>query len=78
MTERDDLIYLVLERLEQIERKIDSRVTKVWLSISDVIQMTGYSRSTINKAISLGELKSVKHYRKRMFKYQWINNWIEG
>jgi len=78
MTERDELIYLVLERLELIESKIDNHVIKIWLSISDVIQMTGYSRSTINKAISMGELKSVKHYRKRLFRHQWINNWIEG
>jgi len=72
------MIQTITERLDRIEKKIDNRLNKTWLSISDVIQYTGYSRSTINRYISNGELKSVKNYGKRMFRIEWIERWLNG
>jgi excisionase family DNA binding protein len=74
-----DLLFTNLtEQLDRIEKKIDNRLRKHWFSVSDVIITTGLSRSTINRAITLGELKSVKNGGKRMFKREWVDRWIQG
>ena len=78
MDQFDIQLYAIAEQLDRIEKKIDDRLNKTWLSISDVIQTTGNSRSTINRAIALGELKSVKNKGKRMIKKKWVNRWIQG
>jgi len=74
----DIIIHNLQEQLDRIEKKIDNRVLKNWLSISDVIYTTGYSKSTINRAIKRGELKSVKNSGKRMFRKEWVDKWISG
>ena len=74
----DIIIHNLQEQLDRIEKKIDNRVLKNWLSITDVIQSTGYSKSTINRAIKRGELKSVKNGGKRMFRKEWVDRWISG
>ena len=74
----DIIIHNLQEQLDRIESKIDARVLKNWLSITDVIQSTGYSKSTINRAIKMGELKSVKNSGKRMFRKEWVDKWISG
>jgi len=68
----------LVERLDRIENKLDNRLNKTWLSITDVIQLTGYSRSTINRYISSGELKTVKNNGKRMMRKEWVDKWITG
>ena len=65
-------------QLDRIETKIDNRLNKTWLSITDVIQLTGYSRSTINRYIASGELKTVKNNGKRMMRKEWVDKWITG
>ena len=72
------LYHNLIERLDRIESKIDNRVLKNWLSINDVIQTTGNSKSTISRAIKKGELKSVKNGGKRMFRKSWVDIWISG
>lgn len=75
----NDIMYeCLIERLDRIEEKVEKRVLKNWLSINDTIKITGYSRSTINRAISRGELKSVKNSGKRMFRKEWVDRWIQG
>ena len=74
----DILYHNLVEQLDRIELKIDNRVLKNWLSISDVTQSTGYSKSTINRAIKNGELESVKNGGKRMFRKEWVDRWISG
>ena len=75
---QDILYHNLVERLDRIEKKMDNRVLKNWLSITDVTQATGYSKSTINRAIKTGELKSVKNGGKRMFRKEWVDRWISG
>ena len=74
----DILYHNLVERLDRIENKLDNRVLKNWLSINDVTQATGYAKSTINRAIKKGELKSVKNGGKRMFRKEWVDRWISG
>ena len=75
---KDILYHNLVERLDRIENLMTNRVLKNWLSITDVIQATGYSKSTINRAIKMGELKSVKYSGKRMFRKEWVDKWISG
>ena len=78
MDQFDIQLYTIAEQLDRIEKKIDNRLNKTWLSISDVIQTTGLSRSSINRAISLKQLKSVKSGGKRMMRQEWLENWLMG
>ena len=72
------MVNTIQEQLDRIEKKIDNRLLKNWFSISDVITTTGLSRSTINRALAVGSLKSVKNGGKRMFKREWVDRWIQG
>ena len=72
------MVNTIQEQLDRIEKKIDNRLNKTWLSITDVIQYTGYSRSTINRYISSGELKTVKNNGKRMMRKEAVDKWITG
>jgi len=74
----DIFIHNLQEQLDRIEEKIDNRVQKNWLSINDVMTSTGFSRSTLNRAIKLQQLQSVKTGGKRMFRQEWIDQWIKG
>ena len=66
------------EQLDRIEKKLDNPLNQVWFSISDVTRLTGLSRSTINRYISNGQLKSVKSFGKRMMRKEWVDKWITG
>tara|TARA_B110000116_G_C16392519_1_gene383595 strand:- start:253 stop:483 length:231 start_codon:yes stop_codon:yes gene_type:complete len=74
----DIFIHNLQEQLDRIEEKIDNRVQKNWLSINDVIVSTGFSRSSINRAIRFSHIQSVKTGGKRMFRQEWIDQWIKG
>ena len=66
----------ILQKLNRIEEKIDRKVNKYWMSIAEVSQVSSLSRSTINRAIKKGELKTVLHGGKRMVKKEWLDKWI--
>jgi len=66
------------EQLDRIEKKLDNPLNQVWFSISDVTRLTGLSRSTINRYISNGQLKTVKSCGKRMMRMDWITRWMVG
>ena len=66
----------IIQKLNRIEDKIDRKVNKYWMSIAEVSQVSSLSRSTINRAIKKGELKTVLHGGKRMIKKEWLDKWI--
>ena len=76
--ELDIYVHNISEQLNRIEEKIDNRLNKEWLSVTDVIKTTGLSRSTIYRGISLGQLKTVKSGGKRMTKKNWVDTWLGG
>jgi len=76
--ELDIHVHNISEQLNRIEEKIDNRLNKEWLSITDVTKVVGLSRSSINRSISLGQLQSVKSGGKRMMKKIWIEKWLVG
>ena len=78
MEELDIHVHNISEQLNRIEEKIDNRLNKEWLSVTDVVKTTGLSRSTIQRGISLNQLQSVKSGGKRMMKKSWIEKWLVG
>ena len=78
MDDIDIFVYSVAEQLNRIEEKIDNRLNKEWLSITDVVKSVGMSRSTLQRAIKLNQLQSVKSGGKRMMKKSWIEKWLVG
>ena len=78
MDDIDIFVYNVAEQLNRIEEKIDNRLSKGWLSVPDVIKITGLSRSSINRAIRLQQLESVKNGGRRMTKQAWVDKWLGG
>ena len=52
----DVIVHNLQEQLDRIEKKLDRRFQKVWLNYDDVIESTGFSKSTISRAIKLGQL----------------------
>ena len=74
----DVIVHNLQEQLDRIEKKIDNRFQKVWLTYDEVITSTGFSKSTVSRAIKLGHLESVKTGGRRMFKQSWIDQWIGG
>jgi len=76
--ELDIHVHNISEQLNRIEEKIDNRLNKDWLSVTDVVKTTGLSRSTIQRGISLNQLQSVKSGGKRMMKKSWIEKWLVG
>ena len=78
MGDIDIFVYSVAEQLNRIEEKIDNRINKEWLSVTDVIKICGLSRSTIYRGISLNQLKTVKSGGKRMTKKSWVDRWLVG
>ena len=71
-------VHNIAEQLNRIEEKIDNRLNKEWMSITDVVKSTGMSRSTLQRAIKLNQLQSVKSGGKRMMKKSWIEKWLVG
>ena len=71
-------VHNIAEQLNRIEEKIDNRLNKDWMSITDVVKSTGLSRSIVQRGISLNQLQSVKSGGKRMMKKSWIEKWLVG
>ena len=71
-------VHNIAEQLNRIEEKIDNRLNKDWMSITDVVKSVGMSRSTLQRAIKLNQLQSVKSGGKRMMKKNWIEKWLVG
>ena len=78
MGDIDIFVYSVAEQLNRIEEKIDNRLNKDWLSVTDVVKTIGLSRSTVQRGISSNQLQSVKSGGKRMMKKSWIEKWLVG
>ena len=73
----DIIIHNLQEQLDRIENKIDGHLKKDWLSTSDVKTETGFSSSTIHRAINKGRLQVSRTNGKNMFKREWIERWLK-
>ena len=68
----------ILERLERIE-SIVSGQTKNYEKLMTIKDVTAYFRvcdATVRRAVSKGQLKSIKSYGKKLFRRTDVDKWL--
>ena len=73
-----DEIAPIIERLDNIQKKLDSKLTNKYLSIIQVADLTSLSNSTIRRAVVKGQLKCSKKLGKLLFQESDVRKWING
>ena len=73
-----DNTFAIIEKLNQIEKKIDGKFSNRYLSINQVANLTSLSTSTVRRAIKRGQLKCSKKLGKLLFLESDINKWLKG
>ena len=68
----------IIERLDTIQKKLDSKLTNKYLSIIQVADLTSLSTSTIRRAVVKGQLKCSKRLGKLLFQESDVRKWING
>ena len=73
-----DEIAPIIERLDNIQKILDSKQTNKYLSIIQVADLTSLSTSTIRRAVVKGQLKCSKRLGKLLFQESDVRNWLDG
>ena len=68
----------IIERLDNIQKKLDSKQTNKYLSIIQVADLTSLSTSTIRRATKRGTLKCSRRLGKLLFQESDVRRWING
>ena len=68
----------IIERLDNIQKILDSKQTNKYLSIIQVADLTSLSASTIRRAVVKGQLKCSKRLGKLLFQESDVRNWLDG
>ena len=68
----------IIERLDDIQKKLDSKHVNKYLSINQVCDLTSLSPSTIRRALAKGELKCSKRFGKLLFLESDVRKWLDG
>ena len=68
----------IIERLENIQKKLDNKQTNKYLSIIQVADLTSLSTSTIRRAVARGELKCSRRLGKLLFQESDVRKWLNG
>ncbi len=72
---------LLFEKVEEIKELLLERTFiqgRKWMDLKCAINYTGFSSSTLDRAIRAGKLKTTKALGKRMFKTEWIDCFMVG
>ncbi len=68
----------IIERLDNIQKKLDGKHVNKYLSINQVCGLTSLSPSTIRRALAKGELKCSKRFGKLLFLESDVRKWLDG
>jgi excisionase family DNA binding protein len=68
----------IIERLDNIQKKLDSKQTNKYLSIIQVADLTSLSTSTIRRAVARGSLKCSRRLGKLLFQESDVRKWLNG
>ena len=68
----------IIERLDNIQKKLDGKYTNKYLSIIQVSDLTTLSQSTIRRTVAKGELKCSRKLGKLLFLESDVRKWING
>ncbi len=72
---------LLLEKIEEVKNLILEQNTipiRKWVDMAGAVKYAGISKSSLTRAIRVGKLKNTKAIGKRMFKSEWLDNFLEG
>ena len=67
-----------MERLDNIQKKLDSKLAKGWLDLKAASKYCDLSPQTLMRYNRSGQLKSSKSTGKLMFKVEWLDKWLNG
>jgi len=68
----------IMERLDSIQKKLDSKHINKYLSINQVSNLTSLSPSTIRRSVQKGTLKCSRRLGKLLFQESDVRKWIDG
>ena len=68
----------IIERLDNIQKKLDRKQTNKYLSIIQVADLTSLSISTIRRSVARGHLKCSRRLGKLLFMESDVRKWING
>ena len=68
----------IIERLDNIQKKLDGKYTNKYLSIIQVSDLTTLSQSTIRRSVAKGELKCSRKLGKLLFLESDVRKWLNG
>ena len=68
----------IIERLDNIQKKLDSKLAKGWLDLKAASKYCDLSPQTLMRYNRSGQLKSSKSTGKLMFKVEWLDKWLNG
>ena len=68
----------IIERLDNIQKKLDSKQTNKYLSIIQVADLTSLSISTIRRSAARSELKCSRRLGKLLFLESDVRKWLDG
>ena len=68
----------IIERLDNIQKQLDSKQTNKYLSIIQVADLTSLSTSTIRRAVARGHLKCSRRLGKLLFQESDVRKWLNG
>ena len=68
----------IMEKLDIILKKLDTKQNDRYLSINQVCNLTSLSPSTIRRAVAKGELKCSKRVGKLLFQEDAVRKWLSG
>ena len=68
----------IMERLDNIQKRLDKKHVNRYLSINEVCELTSLSASTIRRATKRGVLKCSRKLGKLLFLESDVRKWING
>ena len=68
----------IIERLDSIQKRLDSKQTNKYLSIIQVADLTSLSTSTIRRSVARSHLKCSKKLGKLLFLESDVRKWLNG
>ena len=68
----------IIERLDNIQKKLDSKHINKYLSINQVCDLTSLSPSTIRRSVQKGTLKCSRKMGKLLFLESDVRKWLDG
>ena len=68
----------IIERLDNIQKKLDGKYTNRYLGINQVSTLVNLSFSTIRRAKNRGELKCSRRQGKLLFLESDVRKWLDG